>query len=186
MVKKSVNKIGIFLLVLGFSFLVASHFIYINNEKKAEEQVEEFLSFSAEKKKKEDYLGVLEIPKLNLKRGFYSLESKKNNVDKNIQVIETSVMPKEEFSNLILASHSGNSKISYFKNLHKLELKDIAYIHYNDRKYTYELINIYNETKDGTISIKRDFNQTNLTLITCDKKNKTLQNVYIFKLLMVE
>lgn len=186
MAKKKVNKLGIFLIILGISFFTISHFTYIYIEEKAKEQVEEFLSVSREEKKKENYLGVLEIPKIYLKRGFYSLTSKKNNVDKNIQVIETSLMPEEKFSNLILASHSGSSKISYFKNLYKLELKDIAYIYYNEKKYIYELVNIYNEKKDGTITIKREFNQTNLTLITCDKKNKHLQNVYIFKLLMVE
>lgn len=185
MAKKKVNKLGVFLFLLGISFLVISHFTYIYTEEKAKEQVEEFLSVSTEEKK-DDYFGVLEIPKISLKRGFYSLTSKKNNVDKNIQVIETSLMPEEEFSNLILASHSGSSKISYFKNLYKLELNDIAYIYYNEKKYTYELVAIYNEKKDGTITIKREYNQTNLTLITCDKKNKHLQNVYIFKLLMVE
>lgn len=185
MAKKKVNKLGIFLFLLGISFLAISHFTYIYTEEKAKEEVEEFLSVSTEEKK-EDYLGVLEIPKISLKRGFYSLTSKKNNVDKNIEVIETSLMPEEEFSNLILASHSGSSKISYFKNLYKLELNDIAYIYYNEKKYTYELVAIYNEKKDGTITIKREYNQTNLTLITCDKKNKHLQNVYIFKLLMVE
>lgn len=186
MAKKKVNKLGIFLFLLGISFLAISHFTYIYTEEKAKEDVEKYLSVSTEEKKEKEYLGVLEIPKISLKRGFYSLTSKKNNVDKNIQVIETSVMPEEKFSNLILASHSGSSKISYFKNLYKLELKDIAYIYYNDKKYTYELIDIYGEKKDGTITIKREYNQTNLTLITCDKKNKHLQNVYIFKLLMVE
>lgn len=185
MAKKKVNKLGIFLFLLGIFLLAISHFTYIYTEEKAKEEVEEFLSVSTEEKK-EDYLGVLEIPKISLKRGFYSLTSKKNNVDKNIEVIETSLMPEEEFSNLILASHSGSSKISYFKNLYKLELNDIAYIYYNEKKYTYELVAIYNEKKDGTITIKREYNQTNLTLITCDKKNKHLQNVYIFKLLMVE
>lgn len=186
MAKKRLNRFGVFLLVFGFSFLLTSHFTYINVEKEREEQVEEFISNSFQEKKEDDYLGVLEIPKLNLKRGFYSLNSKKNNVDKNIQVIETSLMPEVEYSNLILASHSGTSKISYFKNLYKLKVKDIAYVYYNEKKYTYELVDIYNEKKDGTITIKRDFKQTNLTLITCDKKNKHLQNVYIFKLLMVE
>ena len=96
-------------------------------------------------------------------------------------MIETSTMPDIENGNLILASHSGTSSISYFKNLYKLEKGDIAFIYYKDRKYAYELIYQYNEKKDGTIAIRTEKNQTNLTLITCDKKNNTLQNVYIFK-----
>ena len=34
-----------------------------------------------------DYIGILEIPKINLKRGFLSLDSKYNNVNYNITVI---------------------------------------------------------------------------------------------------
>lgn len=169
--------------MFGFFFLIGSHFFYLKEEKKVEKQVEEFISSTVQEKKEDEYLGVLEIPTIHLKRGFYSITSKKNNVDKNIQVIETSLMPEEKYSSLILASHSGSSKISFFKNLYKLKLKDIAFIYYKEKKYTYELVNIYNEKKDGTIAIRRDKEQTNLTLITCDKKNKTLQNVYIFKLI---
>ena len=90
-------------------------------------------------------------------------------------------MPDIENSNLILASHSGTSKIAYFKNLFRLEKEDIAYIYYKGKKYEYQLQYVYNEKKDGNLSIRREMNQTNLTLITCDKKEKDIQNVYIFK-----
>ncbi len=168
--------LGVFILILDFSFNK------INLEKE-KYKVEKFLAFSTNSKLEENYLGVLEIPKINLKRGFYSLTSKKNHVDKNIQMIETSMMPDVKDSNLILASHSGNSMISFFKNLDRLEYYDKAYVYYNKHKYVYKLIDIYNEKKDGTITIKRRKNQSNLTLITCDKKDNTLQNVYIFKLI---
>lgn len=145
--------------------------------------MENFIAQINQEEEQENFLGVLEIPKIRLKRGFYKFTSKKNNVNQNIEMIETSLLPNIENSNLILASHSGNSKISYFKNLDQLELEDIAYVYCNEKKYTYKLINIYKEEKDGTVAIRKSKNQTNLTLITCDKKNKTLQNVYIFKLI---
>ncbi len=169
------------LLFLFIGILFSTQFLSFYQEFREEKKVEEFLSSSESSKKEEEYIAVLEIPKLNLKKGFYSYESKKNNVNKNIEVIETSTMPDIENGNLILASHSGTSSISYFKNLYKLEKGDIAFIYYKDRKYAYELIYQYNEKKDGTIAIRTEKNQTNLTLITCDKKNNTLQNVYIFK-----
>ncbi len=131
----------------------------------------------------ENYLGILEIPKINLNRQFFGLSSKENNVDKNIQMIETSKMPNIPNSNLILAAHSGNSKIAYFKKLDELYIKDIAYIYFNNIKYKYELEKMYSVKKTGKVLIKTNVNETNLILITCDKKNATLQNVYIFKLI---
>lgn len=178
MVKKKFKITGFIFLLLGINIILFNCLVQFSNEKIQSEKLESFLSESTI----EDHIGVLEIPSINLKRGFYDLSFKQNNVNKNIQVIETSTMPDVSFGNLILAAHSGNSKISYFKNLYKLKIHDIAYIYYNERKYTYQLINIYNEDKDGSISIRRPSNQTNLTLITCDKKNKTLQNIYIFKM----
>ena len=53
---------------------------------------------------------ILEIPKINLKQEFYPNNPEKNNVDKGLQVIETSKMPNIKGSNLIIASHSGNSR----------------------------------------------------------------------------
>ena len=133
--------------------------------------------------KKKKYIGILEIPRINLQRGFYDFGFKENNVNQNIEVIESSLMPNQRFGNLILAAHSGNSKVSYFKNLYKLEIGDIAYVYYVDKYYTYQLVNVYDEEKDGTVLIRRNNNQTNLTLITCDKNAKDKQNVYIFALI---
>lgn len=182
MEKKRYRLIGLLFLLFGIYFFFLSNLITKSVEKEDLKKVENFIAKEVSGNQ-ENFVGVLEIPKIELKKGFYPYSSKKNDVDKNIEMIETSLMPDTKYSNLILASHSGNSRISYFKNLDKLDLEDIAYIYYNEKKYTYKLINIYNETKDGTISIRRSSHETNLTLITCDKKNNTLQNVYIFKLI---
>ena len=81
--------------------------------------------------------------------------------------------------NLILASHSGTSSISFFKNLYKLELNDDVYVNYNNKDYHYKVTDIYTDIKDGDIGIRRNKNKTTLTLITCTKNDKTTQTVYI-------
>ena len=129
-----------------------------------------------------NYIAILEIPKIKLKQGFLDINSKYNNVDYNITVIQTSTMPDVENGNLILASHSGNSYISYFRNLYKLEIGDQASIYYNNIKYTYNIVNIYNVEKNGQVAIYRNSNKTCLTLITCTKNSETEQTVYILEL----
>lgn len=86
-------------------------------------------------------------------------------------------MPNQNNSFVILASHSGNGRNAYFKNLHKLELKDKIYLDYNNNKYTYEVSLIYDEIKDGMLPIKRYYDRDELVLITC--KGKKWQTIYI-------
>lgn len=130
---------------------------------------------------KDEYIGILEIKKIKLKRGFYSIDSNNNNVDKNIMVINSSDMPDVNLGNLILASHSGNSNISYFKNLDKLEIGDIASVYYLKNKYDYKLVNYYEVDKIGVVQIIKNNDVNCLTLITC-KKNTNKQLVFIFEL----
>ena len=44
------------------------------------------------------------------------------------------------------------------------------------------MVNIYNVPKTGQVEVKRDFDKTTLTLITCTKNSKTEQTVYVFEL----
>ncbi len=120
---------------------------------------------------------VLEIPKINLKQEFYPYDKEKNTVDKGIQVIETSKMPDKK-GNLILASHSGNSNIAYFKHLDMININDIVYIYYQGKTYKYVINDIYDVEKTGYVNIKRNKNKQTLTLITC-KKNTNKQTIYI-------
>ncbi len=129
----------------------------------------------------EPYLAVLKIPKVNLERGFYDKGSSLNNVDYNILFHSNSDYPDKLNGNVILASHSGTSSISYFKNLYKLELGDEASINYKNTTYTYKVVNIYKEEKDGTIAIYRNKEKSTLTLITCTKNDNTKQTVYILE-----
>ena len=129
----------------------------------------------------EPYIAVLKIPKIDLERGFYDKNSSLNNVDHNILFHSSSNYPDEVNGNVILASHSGTSSISYFKNLYKLEVNDLAYIIYKDTTYAYKIVNIYYEEKDGNIAIYRNKNKSTLTLITCTKDDDSKQTVYILE-----
>lgn len=130
---------------------------------------------------KYDYIGMLEIPKINLKRGFLDLNSKYNNVDYNITIINGSTFPDERNNNLIMAAHSGVCSICFFNKLFNLSIGDKAYINYKNKKYTYSLVNIYEVEKDGTVAIYRDYSKSVLTLITCTKNSDTKQTVFIFE-----
>ena len=60
------------------------------------------------------YLGVLEIPKIGLKRGFHGTDSKYNDIQYNVTLVKGSTMPDVPNGNLILMAHSGDAYNSYF------------------------------------------------------------------------
>lgn len=147
-----------------------------------EEEIKEQPKQEEKKTSNYNYIGVLEIPKINIKRGFLNIKDKGNNVNKNLQVIKGSDMPNVKNGNLIIAAHSGNSYISYFKNLHKLSNDDVAYVYFNNIKYTYKVAGKYDAEKNGKVTIHRDNKKNTLTLITCSQIDKTKQIVYILEL----
>lgn len=129
-----------------------------------------------------DYIGILEIPKINLKRGFLNIKSRYNKVNYNVTVIQGSTLPNKEKSTLILAAHSGICKVCYFNDLYKLNVGDIAYVYYENIKYKYKIVDIYEVEKDGTVAIYRDYTKSGLVLITCTRNSNTKQTVYIYEL----
>lgn len=145
------------------------------------EELESETTKPVEKTPSYNMIATLEIPKISLKRGLVAYGSKYNNVKYNIQILDSSTMPDIERGNLILAAHSGTMAISFFRNLYKLSLGDVAYVNYNKIKYSYKISKIYTQPKTGKLTIKKDNNKTTLTLITCTYKNKTTQTVYILE-----
>ncbi len=129
-----------------------------------------------------EYIGYLEIKKINLKQGMVSKNSRYNNVNYNIQLLGPSDYPDKSLGNTIIAGHSGSSYLGFFKNLYKLKLGDEATITYKGYLYTYKIVNIYNVPKVGKVKVVRDVHKTCLTLITCTYKSKTEQTVYILEL----
>lgn len=195
--KKSKSRailLGFLLIILGI-ILPISKFLYkIYLSQLEKEKVENFFSPSSKKdfedikeeinepnivteiteqnKQTEEYIAVLEIPSISLKKGLVSKDSKTNNINKNIQILKDSTMPDVTGGNFILASHSGTNYLSFFKNLRKVKINDIIYVYYNNIKYTYKVSNIYSEIKDGDIVIHRDISKTVITLTTCSQNDK--------------
>lgn len=134
----------------------------------------------------ESYVGTLAIDKIGFEKGFYAKGSSLNNVKFNIKILDVSAYPDEEAGNVIIIGHSGNYSNSYFANLYQLNVGDTASIVYDNKKYHYKIVNIYNDTKDGTVTIYRDESKSTLTLITCTKDDETKQTIYIFELTNVE
>ena len=137
---------------------------------------------SESKKIAKEFIGYLEIKKINLKQGLVSKKSYYNDVNYNIQMLESSDYPDKNLGNVILAGHSGTGYLAFFKNLYKLKIDDEAKITYKNYIYTYKIVNIYNVPKTGKVAINPDSHKTCLTLITCTHDSKTEQTVYILEL----
>lgn len=127
------------------------------------------------------YLGVLEIPKIGLKRGFYGFNSRYNNIERNVTLVGGSTMPDVVNGNLILMAHSGSAYVSFFAYLYRLNIGDMAYVTYNGVKYKYQIVNIYNIPKTGQATITRNMDRSCMTLITCTKDSETEQTIYILE-----
>ena len=138
------------------------------------------------KHKDNNYLMILEIPKINIKKGIYDKNDKNNNVDKNITILNQSDMPDKEKGNVILASHNGNSKASFFKHLEDLNLDDLANIYYLGIKYIYQVYKIDIVDKIGTVKVNKNSNYDNLILISCKNGTKDKQIVYMLKCIAKE
>ena len=163
----------------------------MDEEDEEQEVVEEVPKVEKVEKKDEDnnyvidyskYLGVLEIPRIGLKRGFYNVGSKYNRIEYNVTMVGGSSLPDVENGNLVVIAHSGDAYISYFAYLWMLGVGDHAYVTYNGRKYDYQIVNIYEVEKNGFAVIRRNLDRTTLTMITCTKDNDFTQTIYIAEL----
>lgn len=191
--KKEFNRlklVGFSFILLGLCILIYKLSIYINNSYKESNLKKEFFNNyhelnetnkntldnttkntiqNSEENSSAKYIAIIKIPKIKLEKGFFGKGSYQNNVNRNIEILDDSDMPDKEKGNVILAAHSGNSNVSYFKNLYKLEINDSISIFYQGSEYKYKIVNIYDIQKTGTAKIKRSINKSTLTLITCRK-----------------
>lgn len=108
------------------------------------------------------YLGYLVIPKINMKLGFYDYESKLNDVNKNIELINTGIS-----NTYLIAAHSGTGTLAYFNDLRYLEINDEIYLKFKNKTNKYKIKNISRKIKDGKIKISKEENQ--IILVTCDQ-----------------
>ncbi len=143
-----------------------------NNDEQPQEQIE------VKQQTNIEYIAILKIPKINLERGLVNRNSYLNNVNYNVEILKDSSMPDEINGNVILAAHSGNARVSYFRNLDKLSIGDKVSLDYKGITYNYKVVNIYDIEKTGTALIKRNYKTSTLTLITC-RHNTNKQIVVI-------
>ena len=95
------------------------------------------------------------------------------------EILKESDMPDKENGNIFFAAHRGNSKVSFFENLHKLKKNDKVYVFYNNKKYEYIISDSFLTDKDGTIDMSLEKNKNSISLITCVKDKKDKQIVFI-------
>ena len=125
---------------------------------------------------------ILNIPKINLSEKVYEYNDKNNDVNKGIFLAKEYNFNSFNGS-LILASHSGNSSISHFKNLDKLDKDDIVSIIIDNRVIYYKIVDIYKIQKNGKFKYSNE-NET-IYLVTCDKKNNKKQIVFKGKIIKI-
>ncbi len=201
MLKRKENKSSKSLVVLGSLFLISGLSlifltIYTGFKTKTdedialdnfyiEEQQEKITDNTTTKEvveeKKEtsiNYIAVLRIPKINLKRGLVDKDSKYNNIKYNIMIHKESDVPDQDGGNVILVAHSGTAGVSYFRNVDKLSLNDEIYLDYNNKTYSYKITNIYDIEKTGIAPIRKETTKSTITLITC-RHNTNKQIVVI-------
>ncbi len=201
--KWSLFIIGSFLIAIGIGIIVVKTLLDYQYEKQESKLIDlyiesttnEYQNVQADNSEtktsndlsiSEKYLGVLEIPTINLKKGFFEKNSSLNTISKNVEILEESDMPNIKNGNLVLAAHSGTGRYAFFRNLYKLKINDNAYIYYQGLKYEYEIVKIEYQDKDGTITISKLEQESYLILTTCDQKDKTKQIVITAKLINTE
>ena len=200
--KKSLYIIGSLLILSSISIVGIKHYKEIKQTESEDIAISEYYETTNEEVKVEttenkdnatkeedkdnkeviNYVGILRIPKINLKRGLVDRKSKYNDIKYNIMIHDKSTDPDVYGGNFILLAHSGNSNISFFKNLDKLKLNDAVYLDYNGKTYEYKLINIYDIEKTGKAIIKKNTKNSTITLITC-RSNTNRQIVLIGELI---
>ena len=187
MLLKRKYLIKLFMLFSFFSIFFGVYLIlnkYLNNYMEKElvkENINNYFSVEEEKiiDEKYNYIAVLEIPSISLSQGLVDINNKYNDINHNVEIMKESSMPDVEKGNLILSGHNGNTNMSYFKDLYKINEDDFIYIYYQNKKYIYKYSYNYEVNKTGNINIIRDLNKTTITFITCKNDSSDMQLVFI-------
>lgn len=191
--KSFLTFIGICLIIFSIFLVFYSRYSEKTNIQISDDKTEEYITNTSneveadveeviEEKQvveKYNYIAVLEIPAINLKRGLVAYDSKYNSVKYNIQILDKSDMPDVKNGNLILAAHNGTSNVSFFYNLSSLKEGDTINVYYDGYKYIYKYNNSYEVDKNGKVQIIRDRMNNAITLITCKDNSDTKQVVYV-------
>lgn len=124
--------------------------------------------------KNSDIIGEIIIPKINIDKPLFRVQSPENNIEKNITILKESIFPDKDNSIMLLAAHSGIGEIAYFNDLDKLNIEDEIILIINKTRYIYKVNNIWEEKKNGYININKS-NNKKLILTTCSLTNNNYQ-----------
>lgn len=193
------RKIGIYLVIIGITFLTF-YFMYNKAlDRQAQDNVDDYIKDTSvvnevidevqveEKEEKQEvssninYTAILEIPKIGLKKGVVDNTRNFDSINYAISVDNSSNYPNEK-GNFILYAHSGNSYIAYFRNLNMVNINDDVYVYYNGVKYHYVIYDKYDIEKTGKAKVISSKDNNYITLITCNQERKGYQVVLIGKL----
>lgn len=195
------RKLGIYLVIIGIAilgfYLIYNKSIekrasdsvddYINdtsivNEISNEESIEETKEEESNNKRSINYTAILEIPSIDLKQGVVDSTKNFSSINYAISVDKNSNYPNE-LGNFILYAHSGNSYISYFRKLNRVNINDDIYVYYQGTKYHYIIKNKYDIEKTGKAKVISRRDDKYITLITCNQDKKGYQIVVEGKLI---
>jgi len=189
------SHISLIIFMIAISLFGSYHIYYYFLDKKSDNLVRNYYENHVVEKEeskgmikkinleeKEEYLGILKIPKIDLKEGFYDINSKNNNINNAVTILKESILPSGNGSIVYLTAHSGYGYLAFFKDIDKLEVNDIIYLDIKNNSYQYIVNDIYEVDKNGLITINHNINDNYLVLTTCSK-NKDKQLVITSKLL---
>lgn len=153
-------------------------------EKEVEDQVITQLNekSNSDDKKSSNYLAVLEIPIINLKTGVIMSNNTFSSMERNVSIYPNSNMPNEENGNFILFGHSGNSRVGYFNKIDELNETDCIKVYYQNKIYKYKVIEKLEVSKSNHYPLRRNFEESRITLITCLKNDNDKRLIVVGEL----
>ena len=124
-IKRKTKKLifGIIVVLIGIMVGIIPIFYKETAEKKENTKVNDYIKDTsiiektidennkAEENIKQQLLLILEIPKINLKKGVYPLHSEENTIEKNVSIMNESSLPTELNGNVVLEAHNGTAAI---------------------------------------------------------------------------
>lgn len=115
----------------------------------------------------------------------FKKESKYNNIEENVTILNESIMPEQDNSIIFLAAHSGTGNIAFFRHLDQLKQGDKIDLKYKDIIYHYQIDTIWEEKKKGYIHVNKT-NKKQLILTTCSPKDDSKQLIINSSLIQEE
>jgi len=125
------------------------------------------------------YSAVIEVPAISLKAGIVMSDKSFKSMDRNVSIYPSSNMPDEKHGNFVLFAHSGNSRVSYFRNIDKLNKDDEIKIYYNKTEYKYKVISKHEVNENDDTPLYKMKDKTIITLITCNNTNDNYRTVVV-------